>query len=739
VRLQATEAVCTFGGGQKRNDPSPLSYHQFQQRLRCCRWLIDQAYLLLLLLSTMANTATSVTTFRRRLKAAVIVILAAALLPLEYAATFTGVYALVEVTLFALVRPRSWPLRLLGTAMVVALYLLLQKHVSYWAGFLPPIVYVVLVGMEYIYTRAAGRWRSGTDLVIARAVLRGPGPRNTSQTCMWNVYSHEDIDDTQMQIIERKFCGDCPAPRFQQPWNHQPVVDICLRSVQFWYSEEEGRHLQRVSEWCAPRRHQPAEFEYRATPLQRLDQLASAFYAFTCLGLAYTIFFVEWIMMQDWENPSHEEIDKHAVIIVMSGVFYVFFCCHGTKVDPVLDWLIDLACRCSSKAWSSASRAFKAGVRRTKTAAKWTRAFFSRTCKSTYNAGRTIANGTSKAWNAGARGTKTATKWTRACFVWTCKNTYNALRTIANGTSKAWNWMRPCASMTCAAFVRVGHAVARGVDIGVDVAVEVTTVVVLLAMAAMVAKITFLVILWLWEVVSEVSSSTGAFLLRLWDVVSAAALLRWRGISLQAFVRAAEAAAGRAAQASAVVWEVFGALVACSWRLALLAGAIGVAAGVARAFVLTVKAACDGCSCLLASGYKERTLLRKSRCAGGSCRRRKLSSVHGEKAKHASPSALVAAAWRDVVRLDAGEQQPKAKRGKAESCRGPRGNHAFVLGAAGDGERRKLGLRREGEASSFEVATRRTAADFARGRCCVLCQLAAPLATNPVVKSARSL
>jgi hypothetical protein len=612
------------------NHNRPLrSYHQFQQRLRCCRWLIDQTFLLLLLLllTTMANTDISLTTFERRQKAAVIAFLAAIVSPF-YGALFAGVYALVEVTLTALVRPRTWPLRLLGTSMVVSSFLLLQKHTCSWAGYLPAIVYVFLSRRANNHERAVGRWRSGTDLVIARLVEQGPIPAHTYHRCSWSVFTDEDLDEDQLRTIERKFCGDCPEPRFQQPWNHRPVVDICLRSVQFWYSEEEGRLQQRVSEWRAPEWLQPVEFEYRASLPQRLDTFASDFLAVTSLVVAVPVaVYAETDFVREWGLMA-PDAKVMLTTVVFPGLIWVIVT-FGVPAGMVLERLWDVCIRNVNVSLTS---------------------LFESTRRRACNALST----TKRAFKAGVRGAKTAATWIRTGSARTSNTVTSAVRTIANGTNKALTWMRSRLSMVCDVIVNVGQAAATRLGqllvvawscivMSVELAGVATRMAILTAWFVIAALCMCRLIAWLCELESEVRSSAGSRLLQLWNVVTFASSSVLREISLQCVVRATGTASVGAARASTV------------------AAAIVVAASAARAFVLTAKAARDGCVGLVASGYKERTLLRKARHAeaGRCCRSLKLVPK-----THAGPSALVAAAWRDVVRLDAGEPKPQAKRGK---------------------------------------------------------------------------
>jgi hypothetical protein len=572
----------------------------------------------------MTSNAISLTTFERRLKAGIIIGAAAALASPFYGAIVAGVYALTAVTLTAMVCPRTWALRLSGHAMVVALYLLLDKHIGSWAGFLPPAVFVFLCALQFFCTRASGRWRSGTDLLIARIVERGEGEQNPTHRISWLVYTHEDLDEGQLRTLKSKFCGDCPEPRFQQVWNRQPVVDICLRSVQFWYSQEEGRLLQRVSEWCAPHWYQPVEFEYRATPLERVDRFVAEFFGTTSLFLVLLVaLFVETNIALQWPLlPTREKVFPSFFVTGVIPLFGVM----ALGIERRFDACITTAIPSLTNLFESMRRLI-----------------------------RNVRSSTKAALKAGGRGTKVAAKWIRSIVAWTGK----AVGTVTKGTNKALNWVRSRVSWAFDAVVNVGRAVAIGAGQLLPVAggclktawaiVDlVSTLIILLAFSVVAAIVTFLLIDWLGELVSEVRFSAGTRLLRLWDVVTAVSLSFGREFSLERVGRAAGTAAVGAARASVV------------------ASAIAVASVVARAFVLAAKAARYGCVCLVASGYKKRTLLHKAREAeaGRCCRRIKIVPVDVNKAKHGSPSALVAAACRDIVVQVGGEQQPPSKHGR---------------------------------------------------------------------------
>jgi hypothetical protein len=579
----------------------------------------------------MTSNAIPLTTFERRLKAGIIIGAAALAAPL-YGAIVAGVYALTAVTLTAMVCPRTWALRLSGHAMVLALSLLLDKHICSWAGYLPSVILVILAFLGYDHQRAVGRWRPGTDLLIARIVERGPRQQNPTHRISWRVYTNEDLDEDQFRTIFRKFCGGCPKPCFQQPWRRPPVVDICLRSVQFWYSSEEGRLLQRVSEWCAPRWHQPVEFEYRPSLPQRLDQFASDFFVSASLFVVLPVaVIIETDIVREWGlMDTGDKIFLTGIYSVYSGLLFII----GLPVAMVLEVLCGL---CIRAAITSLTGLFES-----------MRQF---SC----NAWSSIKG----SLMAGVRGTKAAAKRIRSCFAWTNKTAVKAVGSIAKGTNLALNWMHPRISCTFDMVVNVGQAFATGAGQVLPVArgclmtawtiVDlVSTLILLLALSVVAALVSFLLVVWLGELVSEVRSGAGARLLRLWDVVTAVSLSFGREFSLESVGRAAGTAAVGAARASAI------------------AAAIAVASVVARAFVLAAKAARFGCVCLVASGDKKRTLLRKARKAeaGRCCRRIKIVPVDVNKTNHGSPSALVAAACRDIVVQDGGVQQPPSKHGR---------------------------------------------------------------------------
>jgi hypothetical protein len=434
----------------------------------------------------MTSNAIPLTTFERRLKAGII-IGAAALASPFYGAIIAGVYALTAVTLTAMVCPRTWPLRLSGHAMVMALYLLLDKHIGSWAGYLPPAVFVFLCALQFFCTRPSGRWRPGTDLLIARIVERGEGEQNPTHIS-WLVFTHEDLDEDQLRTIFRKFCGYCPEPCFHlQRWT---VVDICLRSVQFWYSQEEGRLLHRVSEWCAPHRHQPVEFEYRATPLERVDRFVSAFFGTTSLYIVLVALLAETDIVRGWVlMDMKSKIFLTAMFAVLTRYGYHM----AMGIEELFDECISTAITSLTSQFESMSRFI-----------------------------RNVRSSIKRTYKAGVRAAKAAATRIRTCVAWTGGIAAQAVRTLANGTSKALIWMRPGVSWALGVVVNFGKAVARVVVQLLPVArgclkaaltiVElVSTLIVLLAFSV----VAFLLIDWLRELVSEVSCSTGARLFRL--------------------------------------------------------------------------------------------------------------------------------------------------------------------------------------------------------------------------------